>query len=468
MTNLNLQQDSNVEIVSATILKKIYDLATSNEIQSCNLEGNLQTQYCWDIVYDYLTGNISEGVKRFPNLTINVTNDKYIYFADSAVQNVLLNSQVSGVNQIPSLSSDGIGVTYKEAQSYGWFGDKIVASQIYRHLKFNSTNIRTFDELNLFGPISICSSVFENCKQLESINLSTVNYIGSRCFSNCTNLRIKLNIPNLTATQGGVFFNSGITEVENLGTITSIYDGAGQGYFANCPNLTKVVLPETCTTIGANTFANCPNLTDVHPISQLTNLGGQSFSTRSTFGILHFSNVTAGGSIFSALGTITTTVRQVYLPKLLGGSSGYSQPGNAYYHAGLFDNLTTDLLYLRDLNYFSGCAFVFSNINSLVIDNVTPPTLHNYNGKTDEEFSEYLDEHPNYLGSKSDLFYKANITNIYVPDSAVNTYKTTAVWSDKADIIKPISELTKVATEEDLQEGQIALIEAYMDTASNS
>jgi len=43
MTNLNLQQDSNVEIVSATILKKIYDLATSNEIQSCNLEGNLQT-----------------------------------------------------------------------------------------------------------------------------------------------------------------------------------------------------------------------------------------------------------------------------------------------------------------------------------------------------------------------------------------------------------------------------------------
>lgn len=181
-------------------------------------------------------------------------------------------------------------------------------------------------------------------------------------------------------------------------------------------------------------------------------------STTGTLGILYFPNVTEATNIFSRNGTSTTRVRQLYLPKNLGQattSDGYHQ--NYQYHSGAFSSLNTDLIYLRDITRINGCAFSYCTCNALVINNITPPVLYNHRNRTDSEIASQ-----NYRGSKNDLFFNSTISNIYVPDSAVNTYKTTAVWSDKASIIKPISELTKVATEADLQDGQIALIEAYM------
>jgi len=58
-----------------------------------------------------------------------------------------------------------------------------------------------------------------------------------------------------------------------------------------------------------------------------------------------------------------------------------------------------------------------------------------------------------------------SITAIYVPDSAVNTYKTTTGWTPVADKIHPISDLTKYATRaawEAAGKPDTALIEEYM------
>jgi len=56
-------------------------------------------------------------------------------------------------------------------------------------------------------------------------------------------------------------------------------------------------------------------------------------------------------------------------------------------------------------------------------------------------------------GAPEDLFVLASITTIYVPDSAVNTYKNDSVWSNWAAKIDSMNNLTKVATEADLQQG---------------
>ena len=107
MTSLNIQQGSNVEIVTATILKKLYEIATSNSMQSCTLEGNLQTIYCWKKIFNYFMGS-ENNTRRFPDLNINVTSDYLIDFADAEVERILK-------NQIGHTTS--LGVTQTEVQN---------------------------------------------------------------------------------------------------------------------------------------------------------------------------------------------------------------------------------------------------------------------------------------------------------------------------------------------------------------
>ena len=36
-------------------------------------------------VYDYFTGYVTEGVKRFPNLSLTVTSGRYVTFSDPVI-----------------------------------------------------------------------------------------------------------------------------------------------------------------------------------------------------------------------------------------------------------------------------------------------------------------------------------------------------------------------------------------------
>ena len=93
MTHLRIEnQNSNVEIVNAAIIQKLYNLALGIEenleegeslSDYVSLKGNLQSDHAKQGAYDYLTGNLPDSnSKRFPNLTINLTGGAYIDFAD--------------------------------------------------------------------------------------------------------------------------------------------------------------------------------------------------------------------------------------------------------------------------------------------------------------------------------------------------------------------------------------------------
>jgi hypothetical protein len=49
---------------------------------------------------------------------------------------------------------------------------------------------------------------------------------------------------------------------------------------------------------------------------------------------------------------------------------------NKYYRGGLFGDISTEILYLRDIQHFYGPSFHNSQITNLVINNITPPTIH--------------------------------------------------------------------------------------------
>lgn len=135
-----------------------------------------------------------------------------------------------------------------------------------------NTEITKFSEFKYFSNSKLERS-FYGCSNLQKIDLSNCTYIGGECFGNCTSLSdivsmekvtyigdyetfsstkslcIDLNLPNLEYI-GGSFDNSGITNILNLGKITTM-----RGSFRWCNNLKTAILPSTLTEIKNHLFA---------------------------------------------------------------------------------------------------------------------------------------------------------------------------------------------------------------------
>ena len=113
MKHLLLKQNTTgIEIVTAKIIEKMYTLAKSEELDtSSTYEGNLQVTYTYEDSVSYLLGNKDDGTRRFPNLSINVTEGKYIRFEDPVVE------QICATNW-----GDGTGITIAQAAAVSSIG----------------------------------------------------------------------------------------------------------------------------------------------------------------------------------------------------------------------------------------------------------------------------------------------------------------------------------------------------------
>ena len=348
---------------------------------------------------------------------------------------------------------------------------------------FRNTGITSIENLgNVITSIS--NGAFQSCTALTSINLpqqvtavgdaafngdsnltsfdfSNILSVGSNSFRE-TGLQGELSIPNLSGTLGYAAFRNckNLTSVTNLGTITQISPSSRNGYdegtFTNCTSLQSIVIPTTVTLIGNDGIKGCTNLSQVTCSWQnLITLKNYAFNQHAAWNfILSLTNLTTLGANALGYSRNPVIVKQIYLPKITtGDTSGYYRD-NTYYE-GCFSGLISDVIYLRDIQYLYPGDFGRTTCNALVINNVTPPVWRNKGNKDDSEVQSNSD-------IKSLVFASSAISNIYVPDSAVTTYQNDENWSTMASKIKPLSTLTKVATEADLQSGQVALIEAYM------
>lgn len=442
MNSLTIQQGNISESVPSIVIDKLYRLALTSKVEDPNnalemsLSGNISPVSAYEDAVIYLRS-------KFPNLTINTPSSGfYIRFADNAIEQLC----------ISNFSSDGVGLSTGDAQS---------VSKIPNDFAKNNTSVVSFDELRYFGNIKIGGSAFNGCTNLTSIDLSNVTNIDGSAFNGCSNLQIKLNIPNLISLGGRAFVGSGITEIENLGYITVIASNAGVGQFNACTKLIKVQLPTTIQYIDAGAFAGCNNLTYISGLENVISLANSSFSSTGSFDfVLNFRNLTTVGTacLSNSSGTSTLRRKQVYFPKLMASSNG-SGWSNWFNHSGTFQNMNSDLIYFRDIQAFHPYDFCYTSCTALVINNTTPPSWNNAKDRSDADQQAFQ----NYqTGWRENMLGQSTIGTIYVPDSAVNTYKQDSNWSTVQDKIQPLSQLTKVATEEDLQDGQIALIEAYM------
>lgn len=122
---------------------------------------------------------------------------------------------------------------------------------------------------------SIGAFVFENCINLQSIDLSDVNSIGESAFSGCTALNDVVLADNLDVIEDGIFYNC--TDLENIeipNSVTEISDGA----FSGCTSLESIEIPESVDTLGEQAFSGCSSITSVSVPESVDYIGNSVFS----------------------------------------------------------------------------------------------------------------------------------------------------------------------------------------------
>lgn len=126
------------------------------------------------------------------------------------------------------------------------------------------------DDTNLkySGSVTIPSTIIYDGDTYKVIS------IGSRAFSNCSNL-ISIDIPeSVTSIEDEAFYGCyGLTSIVIPESVTSI----GEKAFAYCSNLASIVIPNSVTKIGLEAFAYCNGLTTIMIPENATSIGHSAF-----------------------------------------------------------------------------------------------------------------------------------------------------------------------------------------------
>lgn len=130
------------------------------------------------------------------------------------------------------------------------------------------------------------NSVFEDCKKLTSVTFPVaIANIPARAFWNCDKLST-IDLSHCSIIGGGAFYNcTSLTDIKLLnvnetGWVTSYensYEGFRVGSFMNCNNLTSVDLG-SIQKLADRTFYGCTSLKKITLPSTITNLGWECFN----------------------------------------------------------------------------------------------------------------------------------------------------------------------------------------------
>ena len=403
-------------------------------------------------------------------VTVNYTNQN-LRILDPNVKSVLLANNIG----------DGTYITPAQA----------AAASISNLLKSN-TSIIAFDEFKYFTAANASATSFDGCTSLQRIDLSNCTNYCDYMFRNCSNLEYfngadstsgvltipsgttsigeftfsglpkltnvvfpssiqsldwytfyndsnlaitNLSLPNLSYLGNGIFYNTKIETVSDLGHITSISTDS----FRGCTSLTAVNIPSAVTSIGSFAFYGDSNLSSFHSSAEEgeLNLPNLREVQARAFAGTKLKKITSLGTCTSLYESFidATYLESATLPNTLTNISN-----RAFYSSGLKSLVVPDSVTeigwralclcdkLQSITFGSGLQTIGSEIllganvlQSITVTATTPPT---FSGSS-----------TNPLGLPNGIL---NTVNIYVPSSVVSTYQAASGWSSYASRIQAI------------------------------
>lgn len=315
----------------------------------------------------------------------------------------------------------------------------------------NCTGLETIT--NTSNLESLGEEIFSGCSSLTSIDISNCENFGPMCFANCSSLTSITNSQSLTllSVPHRLFYNdTNLTFPNNTVTIDCPY--LGYGAFVNVNSgLKTVILGSSVKKFYNNVFDGCTNLTEVRGLENVNYISPAIFGgcqkltgTIDLSGVIGFAegirvyNNEQGGNMNYAFYMCKK------ITKIILGTIPYINhhefDGNATPFRGCEMLHTVDITSINTIEFghnqmFSGCT----NMQYLIFRCTTVPTM-NLCGHYDEN-GYHIDGHSIFGWSR--IMSNSN-GKIYVPDSALNDYKTAHNWSLIADHIFPLSEYVPI------------------------
>ena len=384
MTHLKIEQNNSaIEEVSSAVITKLYELATSGELdQDSNLVGRLHTDATYQEYIDAIRAEYSE---------LYISSDKYyLYMGDPTFTQIMATRYGDGTGCV---LSDISTVTDALEDAWGGFSGNTnitdaTGLKYFTHLNFSNSHPQYYNGFKDCTNLKRCelpegmlvlssgsgyngTGFFRNCTNLEYVSLpSTMQKIETNSFEGCTHLT-NITIPSaVTIIEGSAFVSTGLTSITLPSGLTSL-GGCVFGF----SQLTSIHIPSSVTVINGELCLGCP-LTSI-TFDQST---GSSLT-------INTGQIYGSGFLASMAYPIPTTLTTIDFPARL--SSIGQHP-------------------------FRG----LSSLTTLIFRGTTPPT------------------------SNGDGLDVPSGCTIYVPDAAVTTYQQDTWFSPHSSKIQPLSSYT--------------------------
>ena len=265
----------------------------------------------------------------------------------------------------------------------------------------------------------ISQSTFHDCRSLMSVTIpSSVTSIGESAFSGC-NALTSVDIPNSVTTIGeSAFSGSGLISVTIPNSVTTISIGAFQG----CSGLTSIDIPNSVTSID-NSALSYTGLTSVDIPSSVTNIGICAFSYCSDL-----TNVSIPNSItFLSPGIFRdcTSLTSIDIPNSVTaiGEGAFSSSGLT--NIDIPNSVTT----IGEMAFYS-CSSLREISIPYSVTSIDDYAFIYCSGLTEMYC---LASTPPSVGSS--VFKGCYSATLYVPEEAVNAYRSADGWKAFANIV---------------------------------
>ena len=304
------------------------------------------------------------------------------------------------------------------ATSALWAYDFQVDGIYYNILTDKTNEVEvTYGSSKYTGSVAIPTTVAHNGTTYS------VTSIGRQAFYSCSSLT-SITIPNSVTTIGGGAFNgcSGLTSMLIPKNVESI----GEWAFYSCKGLVSITIPNSVKSAEKGAFAYCSGLTSIAISNSLTNIGEMMFQCCTSLASITIPNSvkSIGNNAFEKCVSLTSVV----IP-----NSVTTIGKQAFYNCVGLNSISIG----NSVNSIGGGAFNgCSGLTSVTIPN-SIETIGDYAFYSCSLLKEvicYAEEIP-ATGVGVFASTPQSQATLYVPDTALEAYKTAEQWKDFGTIL---------------------------------